>query len=258
MHLQTRSITASRCITKLAGLQPPSSHDHGLHVHLWTCVITASKCISNLTRSQPQSQSLNSQHYGLQIRMIIASKCISKLARSQPQSASPNSLNHSLQVHRYGVTVGVRRSRGNGSGQSDGVYTSAYPGVGRHHLIIQWQYTLYLPRLLVSLGMSEILWNLTAGLFDIFSPDSYTPQTRIALPHEFCLDVERGGPQCWWWALCLLAPSFHHNDRRVLHPYVLSTGVSEAPLIMLDYHLRADLPYVYIQRDLNDSCHIMM
>jgi len=35
-------------------------------------------------------------------------------------------------------------------------------------------------------------------------------------------------------------------------------GCSGAPLIMLDYHLGADSPYVYILRDLNNTCHIMM
>jgi len=36
---------ASKCISKLARLRPASSHDHGLHVHLQTRSITASKYI---------------------------------------------------------------------------------------------------------------------------------------------------------------------------------------------------------------------
>jgi len=101
---QTRSITAFKCISKLARLQPSSSHDHGLQVdlqprsitasefarswppstYLQTRSITASKCISKLARLQPPS----SHDHGLQVhlhtRLITASKCISKLARSQP------------------------------------------------------------------------------------------------------------------------------------------------------------------------------
>jgi hypothetical protein len=105
VHLQTRSITASKCIFQL----------HNLQVHLQTRSITASncisefnliltsKCISKLARSRPPSASLS--------YTIWASKCISKLARSRPPCASlsstrsrpssafPNSLDRSLQVH---------------------------------------------------------------------------------------------------------------------------------------------------------------
>jgi hypothetical protein len=48
VHLQTRSITASKGIYKLAQLRPPSSHDHGLQ----TGTITASESISKFTRSR--------------------------------------------------------------------------------------------------------------------------------------------------------------------------------------------------------------
>ena len=69
VYLQTRSITASqgisevtitasKCISKLARLRPPSSHDHGLHLHLQTRSMTASRCISQLPRWRPPSTSL--------------------------------------------------------------------------------------------------------------------------------------------------------------------------------------------------------
>jgi len=58
--VQSCSITASKCISKLARLRPPSSHDHGLQVHLQTRSIMASKCISQLARSRPPSTSLMS------------------------------------------------------------------------------------------------------------------------------------------------------------------------------------------------------
>jgi len=90
--VQTRSITVSKCISKLARSRPPSaspnSLDHGLQVHLQTRSIAASKCISKLARLQPPS----SHDHGLQVH-------ISKLARSWPPSASPNSLDHGLQVY---------------------------------------------------------------------------------------------------------------------------------------------------------------
>ena len=103
VYLQTRSIMASKCISKLARSRPPStspnSLNHGLQVRLQTRSITASMCISKLTRLRPPSESTDSLDYGLQVRTIMASKCISKLARSRPPSASLNSLDPGLQVY---------------------------------------------------------------------------------------------------------------------------------------------------------------
>jgi len=91
VHLETRSIAASKCISKLAWLQPPSSHDHGLQVQ-----------ISKLARSWPPSASPNSLDRDLQVhlqsRSIMASKCISELARSQPSSVSLHMPDYSLHV----------------------------------------------------------------------------------------------------------------------------------------------------------------
>jgi len=56
VHLQTRAITASNCISKHARLRPPSLHNHGLQVP-----------ISKLARSRPPSESPNSLDHGLQV-----------------------------------------------------------------------------------------------------------------------------------------------------------------------------------------------
>ena len=97
VHLETSSITATKCISKLAQSGPPSAS--------MSYMIIASKCISKLARWQPPSASLS--------YTISASKRISKLAQSWPPSASlsstwslppsksPNSLNHGLQVHLW-------------------------------------------------------------------------------------------------------------------------------------------------------------
>jgi len=73
----------------------------GLQVHLQTRLITASTCISEFTRSWPPSASPNSLDHGLQVRIIMASKRISKLGWSWSASASPKSLDYGLQVHRW-------------------------------------------------------------------------------------------------------------------------------------------------------------
>ena len=72
VQLQTRSITASKCISEILDL--------GLQMHLQTCSITASKCISEF-------HDLGLQVH-LQTRSIMASKCISKHILSRPPSAS--------------------------------------------------------------------------------------------------------------------------------------------------------------------------
>ena len=91
MHLQTRSIMASKCISELSPSRPPSaspnSIDHGLQVHLQTRSIGGSKCISRLTQLQPE----RSHNHGLEVR-------IPNLARSRPPSVSPNTLDYRLQV----------------------------------------------------------------------------------------------------------------------------------------------------------------
>jgi len=86
VHLKNRSITASKCLSKLASLRPASSHKHGLQVHLQSRSITASKCISKLALSRPPSVSLSSLNLGLQLhlqtRSIMASVWISEFTGS--------------------------------------------------------------------------------------------------------------------------------------------------------------------------------
>ena len=74
--LQVCTIMASKCISKLCWLWPPSSHDHGL------------QCISP-----------NSLDQGIQVYLQPRSIADSKFARSRSPSASPNLLAHDLGVH---------------------------------------------------------------------------------------------------------------------------------------------------------------
>jgi hypothetical protein len=97
--VQSRSIMASRCISKLARSRPPSASPHslnrGLQLHLQSRSTTASK----LAGSWPPSASPNSLDQGLQLnlltRSITASKCISKRALLRPASSH----DHGLQAH---------------------------------------------------------------------------------------------------------------------------------------------------------------
>jgi hypothetical protein len=89
-HLQSRSIMASNCISKLARSQhpsvSPSSLDNGFHVHLQPRSITASKCIYKLARLRPPSSHDHRMQVHLQSPSMTASKCIYKLARLRPPS----------------------------------------------------------------------------------------------------------------------------------------------------------------------------
>jgi len=75
------------------------------------------------------------------------------------------------------------------------------------------------------LWIHVIAWILYAGEYHVISPDSYAPRTRTALSHGFRLDVTRGPVECLWWALYLLAPSFHHNGLQVMLLQVLLMGM---------------------------------
>jgi hypothetical protein len=94
MSLRTR-----RAVHQLPPSTRPNSLDYGLQVHLQTRSITASKCISKLAQSWPPSVCPNSLDHGIQVPTIMASKCIYTLARSLPSSVSLNSLDYGLQVH---------------------------------------------------------------------------------------------------------------------------------------------------------------
>jgi len=106
VHLQTRSVTVSECISKFTPSRSrsasPKSLDHGLPVDLQTLLITASKCISELTKYRSPIASPNLLDHGLKVYLWVhstsAAKCISKFAPSRPPSASPNSIDPALQV----------------------------------------------------------------------------------------------------------------------------------------------------------------
>jgi len=93
----TRSLMASKCISKLVRSRPASvSQDllnHGLQVR--TMIAPQ---VPPQTRSIMASQSARSWPRTAHVhpRSTIASKCISKLARSWPPSVSPHSLHYCL------------------------------------------------------------------------------------------------------------------------------------------------------------------
>ena len=122
MHLQTRSITASQCISKLDRSWPPSaflsSLHPGLQVHLQSSSITASKFIV-LARSQLSSASLSSLDLSLQVHLqtqsITASQCISDFTQSRSPIASPNPLAYGLGGYLLAHSIDIFRRNSNRS-----------------------------------------------------------------------------------------------------------------------------------------------
>jgi hypothetical protein len=106
VHLQTRSITASKCISEFNLISASKCIsellDLGLQMHQETPSITASKCISELhhhgLQLHLQTRSIMASKCISEFNSITASKCISKLAPFRPPSASLSSLNQRLQV----------------------------------------------------------------------------------------------------------------------------------------------------------------
>jgi len=94
--LQTHSITASMCISNLARLQPPWSHDHGHQGHLQTRSETTSKCISKLARLRLPSLHDHGLQVHLQTRSITSSKRMFEPAQTWPCSASLSSFDHGV------------------------------------------------------------------------------------------------------------------------------------------------------------------
>ena len=68
-YLQTRTITASKCISTLTPLRPPSSQDQGRQVHLKTWSITISESNSKFARSWPLSATPNSLDLDLRVHL---------------------------------------------------------------------------------------------------------------------------------------------------------------------------------------------
>jgi len=85
-YLQSRSVTASKCISKLPRFWSRNLHDHGLQVHLLSRSITIPECIFKFPQSRPLNVSPNSLDYHLHVhpitRSITASECISDFTRS--------------------------------------------------------------------------------------------------------------------------------------------------------------------------------
>jgi len=167
-----------QCVCKLARSRPPreslSLLELGLLVHLHTRSIAASKCISEFTWSWSPSVSPNTLDYLLQVHLQTRTIRDSKFAWSCPPNASPNSLDPGLQVHLQAAMAGVWWYWGNGGGQSDGEYIFGIPWSrqtsSHFHLILSYnEYTLYLSQLLVSLALHKIVlihaiaWILNAG-----------------------------------------------------------------------------------------------
>jgi hypothetical protein len=106
-HLWVLSFSVANWLSKFTRLWPPSASpnliDHCLQVHLWVHAISDSKCVSEFTQCWFPIASQHSLDHGLRmyrwIHSILVSHCISKPAWSQPQSIALTPLKLRLQLH---------------------------------------------------------------------------------------------------------------------------------------------------------------
>jgi len=218
---------------------PPStpliSLNHGIQVHLQTCSITSSKCIAMIAWLWPQSTCANLFDHGFQVQhqtcLILACMCISKCTQSQNSNAalssldhgfhptlSPNLLNHSFQDHYLVHAIGVVRC------SSD---TIRVPSAARLAICI------YIDRLILRI-LSKIWcskscdWNKDkydtqkgSWLRDIKNHCCDHTAPGIKFPAELC----RGLISCSWTLLVPCAESLSCTH----HLLLMSTEVSAAP-----------------------------
>jgi len=111
VHHQTRSISATQCISKVTRSRPRSAslsllHD-GFPLYLQTCSSTAckftwswpSKCNTKLGQSWLPSSHNHGVKVDLQTPSTTASECISKFTQLWPPSVYTNSHDYCLEVH---------------------------------------------------------------------------------------------------------------------------------------------------------------
>ena len=187
-HLAGRQSTASRYSSKLAWLQPPSLHNHGIQVHLQPCSIPTSKCISKLAQLQPPNASSNFLNYSLQsshdhglpsaniqTHSIMASKYMSKLARLRP----PSSHDHALQVHLYTHSTKIS--------ECISIFTRSRPGSVSPNML---DYHLQVHPQTRSITAWESISEFTRSSF------SGAPQFCSQAPPAASPDI-----RCWWVAI---------------------------------------------------------
>jgi hypothetical protein len=198
---------------------------HGLQVHLQTRSITAWKCISQLTRSRPTF--LSSLYLRLQVHLqtgsIPASKCISEFTWFQSPSTSPHTLECGLQLYLQWLMADVRKFRVNGGGQSDGI-NSVDPGVGRHNLI---SILSYHTMKIHTLSFSTFGLTLSVRDFvDACNCVDYQCQIGSYLFTQFLFSTNQHRSLSWISFIC------HEMCRRVLMVYSLTSrtiGLPEWP-----------------------------
>jgi len=134
-HTACRSATASNSGSTLGRVPCSRSHPHCRRVHLQSRSIRASKCISNLAQLPLPYASQNSLNHDvgvhLQVHMITVSKWISTYSHLPTPSTSPDSIDHGLGVYPWVNLIVISRHTSNCSHPSP----AACPDI----LFVQWE-----------------------------------------------------------------------------------------------------------------------
>ena len=227
VHLHTRSITASKGISKLDQLRPPSAQDHGHQVHVLTCPITASECIAKLVKVRPPSVSANTLNHGLEVHLqsdsITASEYISQFTRSwyaetvelagRPPviNIPPHLAGHPTEIlEKERLWLEERRKRVK--------WYDEIPGHDDSHKLRRsmnpWQ----------ECGRNHRNWVDLWKLGKI-SPSPLSPHLRMPPLFLYLCMPPTGFPLSYWMAVVVRNRFSRHQGLQV-HPYVLSIGIS--------------------------------
>jgi len=273
VYLPTRSIMASKCISKFTRVWPPCASlsvlDLGLQDHLWVHRMLASKSISEFTGSRPLSASPNSLNLSVvngqsyQAGSLLSVLChvshnIWRVSVRISSSFSKSVCGWWADMKGYSMIlnhthcVDIRRIGKISSGTAwiASIYESSARVRGAkswERLIlycVEWD-DVYLPCGLANIS-SLSLSSSPLCLNHLTPPPSLNqclfPWISIWLPPASPCQTEWR----WWWEMNFPTTMASKSISK------LSESASPgAPLIMLEYRLWPDWPYVHIQSNLD-------
>jgi len=259
---------------------PPILINHGLQVYLQhpqlrlpstslSSLDLGSKWITKFTSSWPPSASLSFLDPSV-------SKCISKLAWSRPASASLSSLDISLHVQLQTCSIMVSKyilkeccwlygdTWITEVDNLTGSIHSADPGVDRHHLNSISSYhtliihTLSFPTFGLMCSVRDFVDLQCRVVSYLPTRLLYSSKDKHSVSWIQCGCRERYGGLLMVGSLPSCSNCFTTKASKWCI-YKFSQWVcAGTPLIMLEYHLGPDWPFRYIERALNNACHIML
>jgi len=265
-------------------VSPPILIDHGIQVHLQTRLITASDCISQFTRSQHSSASPNSLNHSLQLNYQtcwnMVSMYLSKLTQSwcgemDKLDGSKHMINTLPHLSRYPNGIGQKewlllkvcneRVRGCYAvlccdeqhrlhGLMKPRQECKWPRAVKDRVCISYNEMMSIYPMVIQIytpSCSAHYWN--PGISVPTTPHcSVHPRYCRMSVHPLTVYPHKILWRLWW------VPDFRATTASwYISKFCLSLSQA-ASLTTLEYCVQPDWPYIYILQDLENPYHIMM